>query len=197
MRNGRGRRGDVGPPGYVEAVPRLIHVNGPPGVGKSTLARRYAAEHPGTLLCDIDALRTLIGGWQRDADAAGRIRTTALAMITAYLQTGHDVVLPQLVARPEQLARFASAASGADAEWLHLMLVADPDVVVARFRARAAGSPDEWTTYATAFVDAEGGDEALREWTRMLTSVPGAAHVPSTDPDETYRALLVVLREES
>ena len=55
---------------------RLIHLNGPPGIGKTTLARRYAAEHLGVLLCDIDVLRTMIGGWQDDDGAA---RGAALA----------------------------------------------------------------------------------------------------------------------
>jgi hypothetical protein len=75
-------------------VTRLIHLNGPPGVGKSTLARRYAAEHPGTLLCDLDLLRTWISGWQDDREAADRTRTAGLAMMSAYLATGRDVVLP-------------------------------------------------------------------------------------------------------
>jgi hypothetical protein len=38
-------------------VPTLLHLNGPSGVGKSTLARAHAARHPGTLVCDIDELR--------------------------------------------------------------------------------------------------------------------------------------------
>ncbi|MDQ3306760.1 MAG: hypothetical protein M3499_00100 [Actinomycetota bacterium] len=40
---------------------RLTHVNGPPGIGKSTLARRYVNGHPGVLNCDIDVLKTLVG----------------------------------------------------------------------------------------------------------------------------------------
>lgn len=77
---------------------RLIHLNGPPGIGKSTLARRYVADHRGVLNCDVDVLRTLIGGWQSDFQAAGAlIRPAALAMIRAYLDNGHDVVLPQMM----------------------------------------------------------------------------------------------------
>ncbi len=45
----------------------LIHVNGPPGIGKSTLSALYADRHPGTLNLDIDSLHRLVGGWQ-DAD---------------------------------------------------------------------------------------------------------------------------------
>jgi predicted kinase len=171
---------------------RLIHLNGAPGIGKTTLARRYVDEHPGVLMCDIDAIRTAIGGWQVDDDAAGRARTAALGLITGYLTTGHDVVLPQLCAREEQLSRFAVAAHDAGAEHVHVILTADPGTIVKRFRDRAHESRDEWTTYATAYWDQEGGDEAIRRWTARLDAFP-ALRVASTDPDTTYQALLAVL----
>jgi predicted kinase len=177
-------------------VPRLIHLNGPPGVGKSTLAQRYAAGHPGVLVCDVDVLRTMISGYEHDPDAAGRSRTTALAMITAYVGTGHDVVLPQLVAREEQLARFTAAAEAGGAEHVHVMLVTDPDTVVRRFRERAASNRDAWTSFATAYVDSQGGDDGLREWTGRLNAMD-AVRVPSTDPEATYDALLVALGERA
>ena len=47
-------------------MPILIHLNGPSGVGKSTLAQRYVDEHPGVLNLDIDAVVSLIGGWRDD-----------------------------------------------------------------------------------------------------------------------------------
>jgi len=173
---------------------RLIHLNGPPGIGKSTLARRYAAEHPGVLLCDIDVLRTMIGGWQDDDDAAGRARTAALALVTGYLGTGHDVVLPQLVARHDQLARFAAAAHQAGAAHVHVLLTADPETVVRRFHARARAADDEWTAYATSFWVAEGGDEALVSVCGRLTELP-AVRVISTDQETTYSTLLLALGE--
>lgn len=75
---------------------RLILLNGLPGVGKSTLARRWAADHPGTLVCDVDVLRTWIGGWRDDFVGAGAlVRPGALGLIRGYLEGG-DVVLPQL-----------------------------------------------------------------------------------------------------
>jgi predicted kinase len=174
--------------------PRLIHLNGPPGVGKSTLARRYVEDHPGTLLCDIDGLRTLIGGWQHDEGAAGRARIVGLAMASAYLRTGRDVIVPQLVARQDQLSRFVAAAQDAGAEHIHVMLMADPDTVVRRFRDRAAAADDEWTAFGTSQWDGLGGDDAVRDWTARLEAMP-AVRVISTDPGPTYAELIAVLSQ--
>lgn len=77
-------------------MPTLLHINGPSGVGKSNLAREHAAAHPGTLICDIDELRSWVSGWEADFIGTGEaVRASALALITAYLRTGGDVVLPQ------------------------------------------------------------------------------------------------------
>ena len=53
-------------------MPRLIHLNGLSRVGKSSLARRYGDDNPGTLVLDIDVLVGLIGGWREDLFGALR-----------------------------------------------------------------------------------------------------------------------------
>ena len=104
-------------------MPTLLHLNGPSGVGKSTLARSYAAAHPGTLMCDIDDLRSWVSGWEDDFIGTGEaVRTSALALVTAYLATGRDVVLPQLIATPAQAERFEAAAAEAGATYVAVML---------------------------------------------------------------------------
>lgn len=180
---------------------RLIHLNGPPGIGKSTLARRYAAEHPGVLACDVDVLRSLIGGWSDDFAAAGAlIRPAALAMITAYLEGGHDVVLPQLLADPAEVARFEASARSAGAEFVERMLLDDADRAVTRFGRRGQDGPaDPWHDQVQAIVAADGGDASLARTharlMRLLEERPSCVVVASDEGDVggTYRRLLTSL----
>ena len=84
--------------------PRLIHLNGPSGVGKSTIAQQYADRNPGVLNLDLDLLRPLVGGWRHDFESTGSLtRILGLDMATTHLRTGRDVVVPQLVARLDEL----------------------------------------------------------------------------------------------
>ncbi|WP_344150198.1 AAA family ATPase [Nocardioides koreensis] len=173
---------------------RLIHLNGPPGIGKSTLARRFVAEHPGVLNCDIDALRTLIGGWERDSGEAGAlIRPAALAMIEAYLANGHDVVLPQMLVDPTELARFEACAVGIGAQFFERVLMDTPAASVTRFHSRGgSASEDPWHDQVRAIVAANGGDSVLTGYhaalERLLSERPDAVVIMSADGavEETY-----------
>jgi len=85
-------------------VPRLIHLNGPPGIGKSTIANLYAEHHPGALNLDIDEVRRLIGGWREDFVWAGEVvRPIAINMAATHLRQGFDVVMPQFIGEVSEL----------------------------------------------------------------------------------------------
>lgn len=177
---------------------RLIHLNGPPGIGKSTLARRYVAVHPGVLNCDVDVLRTLIGGWESDFQAAGElIRPAALAMIEAYLASGHDVVFPQMLVNPIELARFEAAATNVGAHFVERVLMASASASVARFARRGASDAhDPWHDQVRAIVAANGGDEALANYhaalERLVRERPSAVVIQSVEGavDDTFHELI-------
>ncbi|WP_148616003.1 AAA family ATPase [Nocardioides rubriscoriae] len=180
----------------------LLHLNGPPGIGKSTIARRYVDEHPGVLNCDIDVLRTLIGGWSDDFVRAGAlIRPAAIGMIEGYLASGRDVVLPQLLVDPGEVAHFEACAVRSGARFVERILMDDDmDRAISRFHRRGHDEPDDpWHARVRAVVAAQGGDDALRarhEALRALTQTrPDAVVVESTDGDveTTYRRLLATL----
>lgn len=82
----------------------LIRINGPPGIGKSTIAQLYADRHPGVRNLDIDKIPGLIGGWQhRFAETGELVRPIAKAMARTHLEAGGDVVMPHFIGRISEL----------------------------------------------------------------------------------------------
>lgn len=173
-------------------MPALLHLNGPSGVGKSTLARAHAARHPGTLVCDIDELRSWVSGWEDDFVGTGEaVRASALALLTAYLGTGRDVVLPQLIVTPAQAERFEDAAAAAGASYVAVMLDVEPDVLLPRLHGRPRNPV---STVVAQIIEERGGDALVLEGRRQLLDLAatrGWAVVDATDRD----AALAVLSE--
>jgi len=177
---------------------RLIHLNGPPGIGKSTLARRFVEAHPGVLNCDVDVLRTLIGGWQSDFPRAGAlIRPAALAMIEAYLGEGNDVVFPQMLIDRTELARFEEAATNAGAQFVERVLMDTAAASVARFHRRGHSNPENpWHDQVRTIVAAQGGDAVLAQkhaaLERLVAERPDAVLITTREGaiDQTYRSLI-------
>ena len=175
----------------------LIHLNGPSGVGKSTLAQRYVDEHQGVLNLDIDRVVAMIGGWRDDFGAAlAPARRLATAMAETHLRTGFDVVMPQLVTSVDEAVGFEAAAARAGARYLEIALVVDPDEQVTRFRARATHNPVE--EHIQQYVDAKGGDLLLRRihrhFTEYLGRRPLARRVETSgrSADSSYAAVLSI-----
>ncbi len=169
---------------------RLILLNGPPGAGKSTLAARYADEHPGTLCLDIDVLRTMVGGWADDYAGTGAlVRPAALGLITAYLRESGDVVLPQLIARETELAKFERAATDAGAGFVHVLLEVEPAASVARYRG-----PARCAALRRRPRPGRGGrrpEAVVTAYVAALENLPGGHRLDAAGDIETTYAALV------
>ncbi len=179
---------------------RLILINGAPATGKSTLARRYVEDHPPALDLDIDLVRRLLGGWRSDLEGAGlRARAIALAAARVHLSAGHDVVVPQLIARADFIERLASVAEETGADFREVYLRDGVDSVLRRFAARTAAAEDP--THVEAHETLSGGEAALRAMHAKIEALiprrPGAITVASApgDPERTYADLLARLGE--
>jgi predicted kinase len=181
-------------------VATLIHLNGPPGIGKSTLAARYVERHPGTLDLDIDTLHRLVGGWRDPENHTHEVlRPVALAMAATHLGGGRDVILPQYLAQVEEIAAFEKVARDRSADFREIVLLDDLESSIARFERR----PDrgEWDEHNRRLVASWGGAAFLADLHDRLLEVlrhrPSAVIIRS-EPDsieETYALLEQALLE--
>jgi predicted kinase len=181
-------------------VARLILVNGPPAAGKSTLAQRYADEHPLSLNLDIDRVRAMIGDW-RQRPASGQLaRELAVAAAAAHLTAGHDVVIPQLVARPEFIARLESLALNCGAVFREVFLLPDDRTVLGLYtdRARAAGQAGSADAVVSTDLTPAELSRERRQLLAVLADRPDATVVviQAGEIDEAYQAFLDGLGDE-
>lgn len=185
---------------YGDGVPRLIHINGPPAIGKSTIAELYTADHSGTLLLDIDRVRMLVGGWQQDFVGIGEVvRPLAMAMAQAHLIGGHDVVMPQYLSELCEIESFEHVATAAGAEFVEVILMDGAERSVQRFAERGSLEESALLSVIQSVVDSSGGRVHLLELHSQLSAVaasrPRAILVQSTpgDPEATYAEVLAAL----
>nr|WP_202897418.1 AAA family ATPase [Actinopolymorpha pittospori] len=177
-------------------------MNGPPGIGKSTLSALYADRNPGTLNLDVDTVHRLIGGWQdKETDTWPVVWSIVRAMATTHLDGGLDVVLPQYFARLEEITSFEELAREHGADFREVVLLDDREAAVERFNHRARNSDDPWIRHHQRLIELGGGPVVLGTMYDNLLEVvrqcPGAVVVPSVvgRVQETYEHLMDALRE--
>jgi predicted kinase len=179
-------------------MPTLIHLNGPSGVGKSTLARAYVDRHPGVLNLDIDTIVPLIGGWRDDFfGTLPQVRRIAMAMADTHLRSGHDVVMPQLVTRVDEGERFRATAVRAGAAYIEIALTAGPVEQIRRFRLKSPNS--EASAYIEHVVAVRGYEVMLRRIHRhfaaYISQRPDAVRISTRGHDiaQSYTSVLDAL----
>ena len=79
---------------------KLIILNGPCGVGKSTLAKALHTEMPLSFLVDIDVINGFIADHEDDIDKEERWKISkevSKAILKTMLELGRDVIVDKMI----------------------------------------------------------------------------------------------------
>ncbi|WP_203568696.1 AAA family ATPase [Aestuariimicrobium ganziense] len=175
---------------------RVILLNGTPGSGKSTLAEAWMLANPERrAVVEVDRIKHALPMWPEDAQAAGlRARELALMAVVATVEEGHDVMLPQFLARPEFADALAQAAALTGAESVELVLDVTPSQVTERLITRRE-TPDrpEQATNDLGVTPDEAADlvERVQAWAKARPQVRMVD--ASGTPDEVLARIEVAL----
>jgi predicted kinase len=128
--------------GRQDRVADVLIVNGPPGVGKTTVSRVLAEMLPGTVCIHGDELRAFAPKDAREHLGGGSTYRAAGVLATAYLDMGAArVVVDYVFLRRSHVAYFHEAFGCSQSPVYMFTLWAPLPVVEARERGRLGRSP--------------------------------------------------------
>lgn len=175
----------------------LFLLNGPPGIGKSTLARMFTQHHPLALNLDVDRVRSLLGGWAQQPSEAGLLaRELSLGMARTHLGGGRHVVVPQHLDRLTFIEQLEHTTGQTGADFGEVMLMDERTNAVRRFEERTASNTEDEHGWAGELVERAGGrGDLLAMYDRLLVVLAQRPHtrvVWSTEGDVagTYADLM-------
>ncbi|MFI1505593.1 RNA ligase family protein [Streptomyces sp. NPDC020597] len=137
--------------------PRLVHLTGPSGSGKSAFAARLDGV---SARVELDALRTARGS-RADQKANGQVLREGLDRLDAALAAGGTVVWDATSLNPQQRSLVHGAARRRDALVTHVVVLADDGELERRNAARAHPVP---------------ADVLAGQLRRFVPPYPGQAH---------------------
>jgi len=104
---------------------KLILLNGPAGIGKSTIAKMYLEQHPLSLSIGGDEIIGMMGQWLAFEEKARQLTfELTKSMIRTHLRNGHDVLLPYLLTHASHAQEFEELARSLDAQFIEVILFA-------------------------------------------------------------------------
>jgi len=182
--------------------PKLIILNGPLGVGKSTLAKKYAEEYPLTLLLDIDEVWAMFSHWREKKEISAPLsKLMALEMARVNLTAGNDVVIPQIIQTAELAENFKALSKECGGEYIEVLLLVEKEESIRRFikRGQEEGNPTGFRP--GGIIDTGGREMKLAEmYDNMVDVLEHRQGVIKIEPilgdvDGTYSILRTKIKE--
>lgn len=177
-------------------IATLILLNGPPGVGKSTIARRLRDDRPLSLLVDFDELWLLIGGWKHNDKAQELAFAAGLGMARVHLQAGYDVVAPQFAVGQDFFEAIDAMVGETSAACHEIVLTGHPERVARQFRQRRAERMLAGEIDVSDNIPDDRVDEVIASATEKLTAIAATRpHATVISADADVDATYVRVRE--
>jgi hypothetical protein len=102
-------------------------------------------------------------------------------MATTHLTDGHDVIVPQFLAREQFIVELDAAARATGARFIEIALIVDRAETLRAFTSRNAAPENQEHRDARELMERSGGIDALGEmhdtFTKMLETRPNARRV--------------------
>ncbi len=112
---------------------KLIILNGPPGVGKSTISKLLHADMPNSVLLDIDEIRRSVPDYkERRAESLQISYQKAAETVGHHLKLGQDVIIDKAISQSETVDSLIEAGRAHGADVYEFLLFADKYTVQKR-----------------------------------------------------------------
>ena len=175
----------------MKTRPQLLFINGPAGIGKSTIAKLYIDDHPLALVVEADEIIACMGQWLAHEKQGRKLSFELLKVMTnQHLSQGYDVVVPHLLTNNSEADELEQIAHENGAVFAEFVLVAPKDESVSRMMARGTwgepGSPPLQDS------DVAIVEDLYDKMTATLENRPRAIHIVSHEDDSqgAYASLL-------
>jgi predicted kinase len=176
--------------------PKLVLLHGFAGVGKTTIAERYAGKHPLTMILEAERVGAMLSRWlEHEARARELLLKLGQVMTATCLSTDHDVVIPMLPTNSEHVSSFERIAREAGAQFFEVVLVTKREEAIQRLLKR--GTWGEEGAPPVTEADLPIIEKMYDDMASTLAERPGAVRIASAegDHDGMYQQFLAAIGE--
>ena len=116
---------------------KIIIINGPTGIGKSTISSMVHQDLPLSFLLSIDEQRRYISHYRENRiESRDLARNLALGIIDNYLQTGNDIIIDAVITDIKFIEKIVQIGPKHNSKIFEFILNSDKDTLIKRAKER-------------------------------------------------------------